>query len=72
MYDQKLISREKLKNESIGKNPYMYRATSPIKLLQKYTRDMEFRLNKLANLSDKKDGITKYVRIKIYERDEKT
>ena len=72
MYDQKLISREKLKNESIGKNPYMYRATSPIKLLQTYTRDMEFRLNKLANLSDKKDGITKYVRIKIYERDEKT
>ncbi len=72
MYDQKLISREKLKNESIGKNPYLYRATSPIKLLQKYTRDMEFRLNKLANLSDKKDGITKYVRIKIYERVEKT
>lgn len=72
MYDQKLISREKLKNQSIGKNPYLYRATSPIKLLQKYTRDMELRLNKLANLSDKKDGITKYVRIKIYERVEKT
>ena len=71
MYDQKLISREKLKNDSIGKNPYLYRAVSPIKLLQKYTKDMEIRLNKLANLSRRKDGITKYVRIKIYERVDK-
>lgn len=68
MYDQKLIYREKLKNDSIGKNPYFYRAVSPIKLLQKYAKDMEGRLNKLANLSKKKNGITKYVRIKIYER----
>ena len=59
MYDQKLISREKLKNDSIGKNPYMYRAASPIKLLQKYTQDIEAILNKLASLSEKKDGITK-------------
>lgn len=72
MYDRKLISREKLKNDSIGKNPYIYRATSPIKLLQKYTKDMEIRLNKLANLSGKKEGITKYVKIKIYERVDKT
>ena len=71
MYDQKLIYREKLKNDSIGKNPYLYRAASPIKLLQKYAKDMEGRLNKLANLSGKKDGITKYVRIKIYERVDK-
>jgi len=72
MYDQKLISREKLKNESIGKNPYMYKAASPIKLLRNYAQDMETRLNKLANLSEKKDGITKYVRIKIYDRVGKT
>ncbi len=71
MYDQKLIYREKLKNDSIGKNPYFYRAVSPIKLLQKYAKDMEGRLNKLANLSKKKNGITKYVRIKIYERVDK-
>ena len=71
MYDQKLIYREKLKNDSIGKNPYFYRATSPIKLLQKYANDLEGRLNKLANLSKKKNGITKYVRIKIYERVDK-
>lgn len=71
MFDQKLISREKLKNTSIGKNPYIYRATSPIKLLQKYAKDIESRLNKLANLSGKKDGISRYVRIKIYDRVEK-
>ena len=71
MYDQKIISRQKLKNESIGKNPYVYKAASPLKLLQKYAKDMEDRLNKLANLSEKKDGISKYVRIKIYERVEK-
>ena len=71
MYYQKLIYREKLKNDSIGKNPYFYRAVSPIKLLQKYAKDMEGRLNKLANLSKKKNGITKYVRIKIYERVDK-
>ncbi|UCF13685.1 MAG: TrmB family transcriptional regulator [Thermoplasmatales archaeon] len=72
MYDQKLIYREKLKNDSIGKNPYLYRAASPIKLLQKYANDMECRLNKLAKLSKKKNGITKYVKIKIYERVDKT
>jgi predicted DNA-binding transcriptional regulator len=71
MYDQKLIYREKLKNDSIGKNPYLYRAASPIKLLQKYANDMEGRLNKLAKLSKKKNGITKYVKIKIYERVDK-
>ena len=35
MHGQKLIYREKLKNDSIGKNPYLYRAVSPVKLLQK-------------------------------------
>lgn len=72
MHDQKLIYREKLKNDSIGKNPYLYRAVSPIKLLQKYAKEMEGRLNKIANLTGKKDRNTKYVRIKIYERVERT
>ena len=72
MYDQKLIYREKLKNDSIGKNPYLYRAASPIKLLQKYAKEMEDRLSKIANLTGKKDENTKYVRIKIYERVDKT
>ena len=68
MYDKKLIFREKLKNDSIGKNPYLYRAVSPIILLQKYTQEMESRLNKLVNLTGKSDQNSKYVRIKIYER----
>lgn len=68
MFDQKLIFREKLKNDSIGKNPYLYRAVSPIILLQKYTKEMEGRLNKLVNLTGKSDQNSKYVRIKIYER----
>ena len=72
MYDQKLIYREKLKNDSIGKNPYLYRAASPIKLLQKYAKELEDRLSKIANLTGKKDENTKYVRIKIYERVDKT
>ena len=72
MYDQKLIYREKLKNDSIGKNPYLYRAASPIKLLQKYAKKMEGRLSKIANLTGEKDENTKYVRIKIYERVDKT
>ena len=68
MYAQKLISREKLKNDSIGKNPYLYRAVSPTKLLQKYAKDIEDRLNKIANLTGRKGGSTKYVKIEIYER----
>lgn len=68
MHSQKLIYREKLKNDSIGKNPYLYRAVSPVKLLQRKARELEARLNKLATLTDLKDGRSRYVRIKIYDR----
>lgn len=70
MYSQKLIYREKLKNDSIGKNPYFYRAVSPVTLLQKKARELEDRLNKIANLTQKTDSEENYVRIKIYKRDE--
>jgi sugar-specific transcriptional regulator TrmB len=50
MHEQHLVIREKLKNESIGKNPYLYYPISPIILLQRYIADMEFKLNKLATL----------------------
>lgn len=72
MYDQKIIFREKLKNDSIGKNPFLYKAVSPIKLIQKYTKEMEGRLSKLANLAGKGDRNSRYVSIKIYERVRKT
>jgi len=71
MYAEKRIYREKLKNDSIGKNPYFYRAVPPLRLLQKYALEVEERLNKIANLTVKKDGNNRYVKIKIYERVEK-
>ena len=70
MHGQKLIYREKLKNDSIGKNPYFYRAVPPVKLLQRKAKEIEDRLNKIVNLSDIKNDNTKYVKIKIYKRDE--
>jgi predicted transcriptional regulator len=51
MYDQKLIIRKKIKNNNIGKNPYLYYPISPIDLLEKHTQEMEERLNKLANIT---------------------
>ncbi len=69
MHRQQLIYREKLKNDSIGKNPYFYRAVSPVKLLQKKAKEIEDRLNRIANITEKKGGNNKYVRIKIYKRD---
>lgn len=72
MHDKKLIIREKLKNDCIGKNPYLYIAVSPIKLLQKYTKEMEGRLSRLANLTAKSEQNSKYVSIKIYEKVRKT
>jgi hypothetical protein len=64
MYDNKIIFREKLKTESIGKNPYLYGAISPILLLQRRVKIIESRLNKIANLAGKSDG-SNYVQITI-------
>jgi len=68
MHDQKLIYRKKLKNDSIGKNPYLYFAIPPIELLRRYANEMEDRLNRLANLTFTNNG-NKYrpVRIRINE-----
>jgi len=69
MHGQRLIYREKQKNDSIGKNPYLYRAVPPVKLLQKKAKEIEDRLNRIANLSNKKDKNTKYVKIKILKEE---
>jgi sugar-specific transcriptional regulator TrmB len=63
-----LIYRKKIKNENIGKNPYMYYPLPPIKLLNRYTQEIENRLNKLANLalSKEKHDDNLAVKIKIY------
>jgi predicted transcriptional regulator len=64
MYTQKVIYRQKIKTETIGKNPYLYGAVSPIILLQRRVKIIESRLNKIANLTGKTNG-NKYVQIMI-------
>jgi len=64
MYTQKVIYRQKIKTESIGKNPYLYCAVSPIILLQRRVKIIESRLNKIASLTGKTNG-NKYVQITI-------
>ena len=64
MYENKIIYREKLKTDSIGKNPYLYGAVSPLLLLQRRVKIIESRLNTIANLSGKSNG-NKYVQITI-------
>ncbi len=64
MYDNKIIFREKLKTEGIGKNPYLYGAVSPLVLLQRRVKIIESRLNTIANLTSKTNG-SKCVQIMI-------
>ena len=70
MYEQKLIYRKKIKNDSIGKNPYIYFAISPISLLKQFTKEIEERLNMFASLPQTKNKgrSNRHVKIKIYER----
>jgi len=74
MYNQKLIFRKKIKNQSIGKNPYLYYPISPIALLKKRAYILEESLNKIANItsSEKKLDDYKPVKINIYERVDQT
>ena len=74
MYDQKLILRKKIKNDNIGKNPYLYYPIPPIELLEKHTQEIEERLNKLANITFSKKERKKYrpIRIKIFRRADST
>jgi predicted transcriptional regulator len=74
MYNQKLIFRKKIKNQSIGKNPYLYYPISPIALLKKRAYILEESLNKIANItsSEEKPDDYKPVKINIYERVDQT
>jgi len=64
MYTNKIIYREKIKTETIGKNPYLYGAVSPVILLQRRVKIIETRLNRIANLTGKTNG-SKYIQITI-------
>jgi len=69
MHKQRLIYRKKIKNDSIGKNPYMYYSISPLELLRRYTDEIEERLNQLASLAFKETESDDFkpVKIKINE-----
>jgi predicted DNA-binding transcriptional regulator len=65
MYTQKIIFREKIRTDTIGKNPYLYQAVSPIILLQRRVKIIEARLNKIVRLTGKPNETTKLVQIRI-------
>jgi predicted DNA-binding transcriptional regulator len=64
MHENKIICREKIKTDTIGKNPYMYGAVSPLVLLQRRVKIIESRLNKIAGLAGTTNGTTS-VQIRI-------
>jgi predicted DNA-binding transcriptional regulator len=70
MYENKVIFREKIQTDRIGKNPYLYGAVSPLLLLQRRVKVIESRLNKIANLTGKMNGC-KYVQITIENQEER-
>jgi len=72
MNEQKIIYREKQKNDSIGKNPFIYYPISPLNLLKKYTKEIEDKLTKIANLSNSRNDEYKNNRVKIniFEKDD--
>lgn len=72
MNEQKIIYREKQKNDSIGKNPFIYYPISPLNLLKKYTKEIEDKLTKIANLSNSRSDEYKNNRVKIniFEKDD--
>ena len=67
MHDNKIISRQKIKTKTIGKNPYLYDAVSPILLLKRRVKTIETRLNKIMNLAGRTNG-NKHVQITIDNR----
>ncbi len=68
MYDNKVIYREKIRTDRIGKNPYLYGAVSPLLLLQRRVKIIECRLNTVAKLAGSSDG-SKYVQIRLDRRE---
>jgi predicted DNA-binding transcriptional regulator len=61
MYRERIIYREKIESKQAGKNPYVYYAVSPLKILRRFARRMEGRLNSIAKLTKGRNN----VRIKV-------
>ena len=74
MHDKNLIYRKKIKNDSIGKNPYVYFPIPPIELLKRHAHEIEDRLNKIASLAFSREKVKNYrpVEINIDEGVDKT
>ena len=65
MYSQKFIFRKKIKNERLGKNPYMYYPLPMIELLKRYSQEIQNRLNMLANMAIQKENNDDDLSVKI-------
>jgi predicted DNA-binding transcriptional regulator len=65
MHDNHQIYRKKLKNDSIGKNPYIFYPISPIKLIKRHASEIEDRLNKLASLAFSREKEESYRPVEI-------
>ena len=74
MNEQKLIFRIKIKNDKIGKNPFVYYAISPFELIKRYSKELEENLNRLARFAASEDKEKNYkpINIKIKQREEST
>ena len=71
MHKNHLIRREKMKNDSIGKNPFIYSALPPVLLIKEYIKDMEHRLNNLVHLttSQHKSNVVPSIQINIVTKE---
>ena len=71
MYKKQLILREKIKNDSIGKNPYVYAPLPPILLIKKHIEELEQRLNTIVNVSlgNKQDSSAHNIQINITKKE---
>ena len=49
MYGRRVVVRRKLRTDSIGKNPFLYFAVSPLVLVRRRAKVLERRLNALAS-----------------------
>lgn len=67
MYEARVVIRRKLRTESIGKNPYLYYAVSPLVLLRRRVRILERRLNLVAAVGAPQETKEPLVRIWIRE-----
>jgi predicted transcriptional regulator len=69
MHAQRIIIRKKIKTETIGKNPYLYQAISPLILLQRRMKIIEARLNKIVQLGNTSSDAARFVQITIHQQE---